>query len=316
MNSRKMGLSPKEMSVLTSIRDAGRTRKEVARDVGAPPPELTRLLKSLTSKGLVTARKRGISSTVSFSDLKHATLLRRTLNEFRHMKLERILSLASLDLLSSLAASPGSNRDALTSSAGVSPRTLQTTLKRLMELGVVRKRSRGVYEISSRFDLIADFARELDEYSNQRIAMEFSPDAQIVWQRGREFIVRTKREEEDADFRLTAFSLFEDYGAPLFVDQHYYYHPIGGWRRTVDEVLLQSLLIRPRTARENTAILMLWERNSLGRDIDRLRSGAKRYGLENELSAIVAYFEDPERNRRPGFPRIDELREKLQGGSR
>jgi hypothetical protein len=61
---------------------------------------------------------------------------------------------------------------------------------------------------------------------------------------------------------------------------------------------------------------MLWERNSLGRDIDRLRSGAKRYGLENELSAIVAYFEDSEKNRRPGFPRIDELREKLQGGSR
>lgn len=313
MKQRQARLSPREMSVLVSIREGEKTRKTVARETGASPPELTRLVKALESKGLVAVHRTGISSSISFSELKHALLLRRALNEFSHMKLERVLSLASLDVMSSLATSPGSTRDEIASSSGISARTIQTTLKGARELGIVTARSRGAYEISDRFELFANFARELDEYSNQRTANEFCPDALVVWQRGKAFIIRTRRDKEDDRFKMTAFSVFEDHGVPLFTNWHYYYHPPGEWRRTLDEVLLQSLLIRPRGSRENTAILMLWERNNLGRNLGRLRDKARRYGLEDELETIVAYFEDPEKNRAPGFPRMSELKDKLGG---
>ena len=314
MKHRSFGLSPREVSVLVSIREGQRTRKEVAQDTGISQPELTRLVNSLKSKGFVVVQRHGMSSSVSISDLRHASRLRRILNEFSHMKLETALSFASLEVITCLAVAPGSTRSEIMSLSGISARTLQTALKRLREVGVVRSGKRGIYEISDRFGLFADFAREFSEYSNQRMASEFCQDSVVVWQHGKEFMIRTKCKKENADFKLTAFSVFEDYRVPLFLDWQCYYHPVGTWRRTIDEVLLQSLLIRPRDTRENTAILMLWEKNDLSRSLGRLRKGAARYGLENELETIAAYFRDPERNRPPGFPKFSELKEKLRSG--
>ena len=68
MKQRLARLSPREMSVLVSIREGGKTRKTVARADRCPPPELTRLVKALESKGLVAVHRTGISSSISFSD--------------------------------------------------------------------------------------------------------------------------------------------------------------------------------------------------------------------------------------------------------
>ncbi|MCJ2512285.1 MAG: hypothetical protein LN409_02895 [Candidatus Thermoplasmatota archaeon] len=294
MTLRSIGLSPKEMSILKCIRDGELPRKVVAKTMGMAQSELTRLLKSLESKGMLVVRKNGMSSTVAFSDMKHALLLRRILNEYGHMRLEGILSLASLRVLTSLAVSPVSTRAEMQSFSGVSPRTLQTVLSKFRELGVVRVRSRGVYEISDRFAPFTDFVRELSEYSNQKEARNFSPDSVVIWERGSDFIVRTKSRKENDDFRTTAFSAFGNYGVPLILDWHYYYHTHGKWRRTADEVFLQSLAIRPLGSREMTAMKMLWQRKSLWRNLIRLRARAKVYGLTDELEGIVANFQNQE----------------------
>jgi DNA-binding transcriptional ArsR family regulator len=289
--------------------------KSIAQNLSVSQPELTRLVKSLRTKGLAVVERQGMSNSVSISDQKHASRLRRILNEFRHMRLERILSLTSLEVLSALAASPGSTRSDIMSSSDVSARSLHTALKSLRELGVVRARTRGTYEISDRFEPFVEFVREFDDYSNQRKAKEFCRDAMVIWQRGREFIIRTECESESNEFRLTAFSAFEQYGVPLFAGWRYYYHPVGKWRRTINEVLLQSMLLRPRDSRENIAILMLWHKNNLSRDLDQLREGASRYGLQDELQTVADYFRDPEMNRPPGFPKMGELKEKLRSGT-
>jgi len=308
------GLTPREVSVLISVRDGQLTMKGIAQKLNVSQPELTRLVRSLRAKGLVVVERQGMSSSVSISDQKHASRLRRILDEFGHMRLERILSLTSLDVLSALAASPGSSRNDIVFSSYVSARSLHTALKNLRELGVVQARVRGAYQISDRFEPFVDFVREFDDYSNQQKAKEFCRDAIVVWQRGREFIIRTKCKSEDSEFRLTAFSVFEQYDVPLFLGWQYYYHPVGKWRKTIGEVLLQSMLLRPRDARENTAILMLWNKNNLSRSLDQLREGASRYGVQGELQSIADYFRDPERNRPPGFPKMGELKEKMRSG--
>jgi len=313
MTSRSFGLTPKEVAALRSIRPGGASNKEIAAALCVSPPGLSRLSRSLESKGLISVRKAGTSHTAILSEMKHALRLRRVLDEHGHMKLERVLSLASLRVITSIAASPGSTRGDIISSSGVSARTLQKVLGDLKALGVLRIGSRGIYSISDRFTPIADFAREFGSYANQKVALEFSPDSVIVWERGGEFIVKTKRAREDAGFRETAFSAFEAYGVPLLQDWHYYYHPCGEWRRTADEVLLQSLLISPLSTREMIVILVFWEKNGLGKDVDRLREKARRYGRASELESIIAYFEDPVKNRGPGFPRLSEVRARLRG---
>jgi DNA-binding MarR family transcriptional regulator len=306
-------LSPREISLLRCLGDGGLPRKEVAKITGMLQPELTRLVKSLESKGIISVHKKGISSSIAFSDSKHASLFRRVLNEYGHMRLEEVLSLASLRVIASLAARPASTREELLSSSGISPRTLHTVLRKFRGVGIVRVQGRGVYGLSDRFVPFGDFSREMMSFSNQRKVLAFSSDSVVIWERGSEFIVRTKARKESSDFKLTAFSAFEDYGVPLIQDWHYYYHPVRDWRRTVDEVLLQSMLVRPRDARENTAILMLWEKNGLSRRLGRIREGAARYGLEGEIETIVAYFQYPERNRPSGFPKMRDLREKMGG---
>jgi DNA-binding MarR family transcriptional regulator len=313
MMSESSGLTPKEVSVLRSIRPGGVPRKDIATALHVSSPELSRLVKSLESKGLISVRKEGVSHKVAFSEMRHASRLRRVLDEYGHMRLEKVLSLASLRIITSVAASPGSTRSEIISSSGVSARTLQKTLGELRALGMLRVDGRGIYSISDRFSPFADFAREFRSYANQKAALEFSSDSVIVWERGGEFLVRTKRGREDAGFRETAFSAFEDYGVPLLQDWHYHYHPCGDWRRTADEVLLQSLLISPLSTREMIVILVFWEKNELGKDVDRLREKARRYGRVSELESIVAYFEDPVKNRGPGFPKLSEVRTRMRG---
>lgn len=313
MKNRDAWLSPREIALLRCLGDGGLPRKEVARITGMLQPELTRLVKSLESKGIISVHKKGISSSIAFSNTKHASILRRVLDEYGHMRLEGILSLASFRVIACLAARPALTREELRVFSGISPRTLQTVLMKLREVGIVRVQGRGVYVLSERFAPLRDFAREMMSFSNQRKALSFSTDSIIIWERGPEFMVRSRARKEDKDYKLTAFSAFGDYGVPLIQDWHYYYHPVGSWRRTVDEVLLQSMLIRPRDTRENTAILMMWEKNGLSRRLNRIREAAAKYGLEKALETIVAYLHDPEKNRPPGFPRVRELKEKIGG---
>src|SRR4030065_576683 len=145
MKPSSSGLSPREVSLLVSIRDGKRTGKEIS-------------------------EKLGMSTSVSISSLKHATYLRRVLSEYSHMRLERILSLSTLDVLSCLAASPGQTRADILFTTGISPRTLQTVLKRLREIGIVRVKTRGVYELSDRFAPFGELGREVDENLKRRDA--------------------------------------------------------------------------------------------------------------------------------------------------
>lgn len=288
MNEKGFGLSPREIALLRCIRDGELPRKEVARMLSMPQPELTRLVESLETKGFVGVRKHGVSTSLTFSDTKHASMLRRILNEFAHMRLERILSLASLRVVSSLASQPVSTRKEILESSGASPRTIQTVLSRLREVGVLHTRKRGEYRLGDRFVSFADFARELISSQNQRHAVSFSSDSVVVWERNNEFIVRTRTTKETKDFRKTAFSAFEGYGVPLVQDWQYYYHSHGRWRRTPDEVLLHSLLLKPLSSREMNAIKTLWNRKMLIRRVDRLREKAKRYGVQAELVRLIS----------------------------
>jgi DNA-binding MarR family transcriptional regulator len=290
MKDVEIELFPREIALLRCLRDGGLPRKEVAITLGMPQSELTRLVRSLESKGIVEVRWNGASSSLFFSEMKHASMLRRILNEYGHMRLEEVLSLASLRVVASLAMQPASTRKEILSSSGVSARTLQTVLSRFRGVGILSAHKRGVYELSDRFLPFADFVRELMSFSNQRKASAFSSDSVVIWERGKEFIVRTKAREEGDSFRRTAFSAFDGYGVPLVQDWHYYYHPRGGWRRTPDEVLLQSLLIRPLGSREMSAVKMLWDRKTLGRNINQLRAKARRYGVNAELEGLIKDF--------------------------
>ncbi|HDP97286.1 MAG TPA: hypothetical protein ENN25_06320 [Euryarchaeota archaeon] len=266
--------------------------KKAAIDLGIPPSGLTRLVKSLESKGIVTVHKVGVSNSIGFSDRKHATMLRRILNEYDHMKLEEILSLASLRVIVSLATQSTATRPEMLSSSRISPRTLQTVLTKLRAVGILRIRERGIYELSERFTPFGDFARELVSFSNQKMASGFSSDSVVVWERGNEFIIRTRTREERDGFMKTAFSAFDGYGVPLVQDWHYYFHPHGTWRRTPEEVFLQSLLVRPLSSREANALKMLWSRNNLRLRIDQLRAKASRYGVDADFEKLIDGFRD------------------------
>ncbi len=313
MISRPFSLTPKEIAALRSVRPGGISSKEMAASLHVSAPGLSRLTRSLESKGLITIRKKGMAHAVALSDLKHAIRLRRVFDEHGHMKLEKILSLASLKVVAALTARPGSTRGEIVSSSGVSARTLQTTIGRLRALGILRIDGRGEYSVPDRFAPLMDFVREFNSYANQRAARDFSADSVVVWEEGAEFLVRTKRTSGDDRFMKTAFSAFEEHGLPLLQGWHYYYHPCGEWRRTAVEVLLQSLLIRPLSTRELTMILVFWEKNGLGKDVGRIKDRAERYGLVEEVERIAAYFDDPVKNRWPGFPKLSEVRERMRG---
>jgi DNA-binding MarR family transcriptional regulator len=290
MKEERAELSPREIALMRHIRDGELPRREIAAMLGMPQPELTRLAKSLRSKGLLVVRRHGISTSLAFSEAKHASVLRRVLNEYSHMRLEEVLTLSTFRVIAALATKPSSTRVGIQAASGLSPRTIYTVLGRLREVGVVRVRRRGEYELADRFALFAELAREMASLQNQRRAASFSSDAIVVWEQNRGFMVRTRAVKERGDFRKTAFSAFDAYGVPVVQDWHYYYHPEGSWRRMPDEVLLHALLLRPSGSREINAMKMLWDQKELWRNTQKLREKAREYGVGAELESLIGTF--------------------------
>jgi len=289
------------------IRDRELPRREIATMLGMPQPELTRLIKSLGSKGLLVVRRHGISTSMAFSGAKHASVLRRVLDEYSHMRLEEVLTLPTSRVIAARATGPSSTRVGLQAASGLSPMTIHTVLGRLREAGVIRAQRRGEYELADRFAPFAEFARELAPLQNQRKAASFSSDAIVVWEQSRGFMVKATAVKERGDCRKTAFSAFEEYGVSVVQDWHYYYHPEGSWRRTPDEISLHSLLLRPSSSREMNAMKMMWDQKALWRNTHEFREKSREYGVEAELESLVDEIFEGRGRRRGQWPNARRL---------
>lgn len=290
----------------------GMTVSEVGQILGLHTPQVSRAVNSLTEKGILNTSKMGLSKLVIFSDTKHAGHLRRIIVELASLHPEKILVSSYLEVLACVSLTKADTKDVL-SQTGLAARTVRPVLKELRQRGIVLKEKNGTYQVSNRFSSIKEFAMEFRRYCNQKKALELYPDAIIIWEHNREFIIRSSEAKETKGFLWTGISAFHKYGIELFMPDFYYYF-FSPWKRALrlEDIITHTLLIETPSPRILLAVLLLWKKNERSMDADYLSSVSDHYGKLQIIRNIQRYLSTKGKEKPKGFPRWDEFLSKAK----
>lgn len=268
----------------------------------------SRLSASLQSKGLIEVVKDGISKTVSIAESKHAQLFRKLVLEYRHIPFHRLLSGPSLEVLSAICNWNLGSRKEISQVSLVSEASVARSIEKLKRAGILQKRD--YYIITPRFQTLQDFVLEYRHYVNQKAAQSFATDAVVVWEKNREFIVETSREEENKGFRLTGPSAFGMFGIPLMMPSSYYYSP-SHKRLRLEDLIMHSLFL-PTSERITLAVLLVWKKNEKSIRTSYLLEQAAKYDVKEKVKEIMEYLATDGKKISPGLPAWSEFASKAE----
>lgn len=283
-----MKLTARELMCLRAVVNAGSARaSEIATIVSTPRPHVSRVLRALEDKGFVGTKKAGLSKIVAMSETKHATLCRKLLLEFGHMRFEELLSGTCLEVLSAICSLTLSNRREIAQAASVSERSVALVLEKLKRVGIVQKTA-STYGVSPRFQTLKEFVVEYRRYMNQRIAQGFASDAVVLWECNTEFIIESKEPQAKNGFQPTGVSSFARFGIPLIAPKSYFFYS-SAKRLMLEDVILHSLLL-PERERNLLPTLLVWRKQEKAMNVQYLKTRAERYGATELVREILAYF--------------------------
>ncbi|MEM2148081.1 MAG: winged helix-turn-helix transcriptional regulator [Candidatus Bathyarchaeia archaeon] len=286
--------------------------KELAEHVGRSLTRVSLALKELGDKGLVEVQKGGISKQVAISGNKHSTLLKTFISEHQHMKLEEILSGPVLEILLPLAYSKMKLSE-MVEKSGYSERTVRRVMKRLKEYGIVATEN-FYYSGASAFGLLYEFVKEFQHYLNLKKVLGFSADAVILWERGKEFILKTERDiEESENLFSTCFAKMHDYGIKLMLPIHrYYFYTPYKKQLGAEDVVLHTLVVDKMSTRNILYVLLLVTKNWEKVDFDYLKKESEKFQLEEMVDQLFGYLKSRGKLKPTYFPSWEEFKLKAE----
>jgi DNA-binding MarR family transcriptional regulator len=299
----RVQLGRDELRCLRFITDHGTARaSEIASALGTSKVQLSRVISDLVEKGFLSTEKLGLSKKISLSQTKHAVLWRKLAFEFGHMPLHELLSGGSLEVLSAIDSQRLTNRKQIAENSLISEATAARALRSLGQLGIIEKE--GAYRTSPRFQVLAEFTAEFRRYMNQKLALEFAPDAVIVWERNEEFIMESSKSVQKDGFLLTGVSAFARFGVLMLAPKsHFFYSP---FRRKLglEDAIIHSLLVPNGSV---LPALLAWKKNEGKLNLHHLRDKAEKYDAGVSVTEIVDYFESEGSQRPDRFPPWNEF---------
>jgi predicted transcriptional regulator len=309
----KLELNALQLSILRSLSSVQYARaKELAKKVNRSLTRVSIALKDLKQKGFVDVEKTGISKRVAISTNNHSSLLKTFLIEHHYMKVEKVLSGPTLEILLSLAYSKVKLSEIIEMS-GYSERTVRKVMKKLKELGIVVTEN-FYYSKAPAFELLYEFVKEFQHYLNIKKALSFSPDAVILWEKGKEFILKTQLEiKERKNLFSTCFAKMHDFGIKLMLPgyRYYFYTPYKK-RLKAEDVALHTLVVDKMSTRSILYVLLLITRNLKKIDVDYIKKEAEKFQLEEMIYHLFEYLKSKGKTKPPYFPAWGEFKSKAE----
>jgi len=309
----KLRLNILQLKILRSLSSFQYARiKDVARDVNRSPTRVSIAVKDLEDKGFIESEKRGFSKQAAISSNKHSSLLKTFISEHQHMKFEKILSGPTLEILLPLTYSK-MRLSEIVKESGYSERTVRRVVKKLREFGIVTT-EKFYYSKGSIHKLLYDFVEEFQRYLNLKLALELSSDAVILWERGKEFILKTRQEiKEKEDIFSTCFTKMYDFGIKLILPdyRHYFYTPYKK-RLEVEDVALHTLAVDRMSAKNTLYVLLLISKNPDKIDLDYLKKESEKLELEETVHQLFNYLKNRGKPKPTYFPTWKEFKSKAE----
>ena len=274
-----------ELEVLATV-DRGDTISELATKLDHSESYLSRAVADLVEKGLVYTELDGRRKRVVPSDARAVERYQDLVRQHSHIKFPELLTGKALEVLYYL--------DQPRTVAEIADRsdnyrnTVNRVLKRFRDRGLVGTDD-GRYEFNADFDRLNEFARELAYHLHRQRLEAVAPKGSILWENYDEFLAQAGTEIDADGFHETGLARFATFDLQFLLTDHRYYL----YSETLDEVspaelCCHTLLIDDGSRHRSYCLLLLSHVNI---DEEDLRAQATKYGLEDEIDALLCYLE-------------------------
>ena len=274
-----------ELEVLATV-DRGDTISELATKLDHSASYLSRAVGGLAEKGLVYTERDGRYKRVVPSDARAVELYWDLLRQHSHIDFPELLTGKALEVLyyidqprtvSELADRSDNYRN-----------TVNRVLKRFRDRGLVGTAD-SRYEFNADFDRLHTFARELAHHLHRQRLESVAPKGTILWVDYDEFLAQAETEIDAEGFHETGLARFAAFDLQFLLTGHRYYL----YSEELDEVSPAELCCHPLLiddgSRHRSYCLLLLNRVDV--DENDFRVQAVKYGLEDEIDALLRYLE-------------------------
>ena len=274
-----------ELAVLATV-DRGDTISELASKLDHSESYLSRAVGDLAEKGLVYTERDGRRKRVVPSDARAVEIYQDLVRQHSHIDFAELLTGKALEVLYYLDQ-PRTVSEIATRSDNYR-NTVNRVLKRFRDRGLVGTDD-GRYDFNADFDRLQEFARELVHHLHRQRLESVAPQGTILWEDYDEFLAQAETEIGAEGFHETGLARFAAFDLQFLLTDHRYYR----FSTELDEVspaelCCHTLLIDDGSRHRSYCLLLL---SHVDVDEEDLRDQAAKYGLEDEIDALLRYIE-------------------------
>ena len=273
-----------ELEVLATV-DRGDTISELATKLDHSESYLSHAVADLVEKGLVYTERDGRRKRVVPSDARAVELYQDLVRQHSHIDFPELLTGKALEVLHYLDQ-PRTVAEIADWSDNYR-NTVNRILKRFRDGGLVGTAD-GRYEFNADFDRLHEFARELTHHLHRQRLEAVAPKGTILWEDYDEFLAQTETEIDTEAFHETGLARFAAFDLQfLLTDHHYYVYSENLDEVSPPELCCHTLLIDDGSRHRSYCLLLLSHADV---DEEALRAQAAKYGLEDEIDALLRHL--------------------------
>ncbi|MFH1285975.1 MAG: winged helix-turn-helix domain-containing protein [Candidatus Micrarchaeota archaeon] len=286
-------ISKKEIEALSALCLGEAGAGALAKMIGMKKSLLSRVLRRLEEKGLVTAERKGTSKVLRLSPASHAQNFKRLLDSRPGARVEKWLSGVAVDVL--ITAENGADMKMLLEEVGCSAGTLYKNLKALSAVGAI---ARDANKIRLNDQIAKAFAVSYAE-NLEMSALRGVKGRNNSFRMRKHILVRTDAEEVPSFFVETGVSALAKRGLEAMIGKNRdYYFNLEEAKRELSEEEMFVHGLRMAKQRYGSDILLLglfFGKKKHQLSLPVLKKFAEKYGVENELQEIREKMEFHER---------------------
>ncbi|WP_066385853.1 MarR family transcriptional regulator [Halalkalicoccus paucihalophilus] len=292
-----------ELKVLAAV-ERGDTISELATKLDYSESYLSRAITELVEKGLVYTQRDGRRKRVVPSDARAVEVYQDLVRQHSHIGFPTLLTGKAIEVLYYLDQ-PRTVADVADRSDNYR-NTVNRVFKRLRDRGLVGTDD-GYYDFNGDFDRLYEFARELAHHLHRQRLEAVAPNGTILWEDHDEFLAQTETEIEADQFHETGLARFAAFDLLfLLTRDRYYLYSEDVETVSPAELCCHTLLIDDDTRHRSYCLLLL---SHVEVDESDLQERAAKYGLEDEIDALLRYLETQGAVDDDRLPEWDEFQE-------
>ena len=287
-----------ELKIFQMISET-RSINDIAKNIDISDSTASRYTDRLVKNGLAQKVREGKKVLVTRSDNAHAQQLAIFIREFPRLQILNIFSYSALEILSVMRTEKSVTR--ISTITGLSRTKIYNVINDLTKIGVILK-GRGYY-INPNHRVLQKFIDAYFSYLNFIKLKVIAPNSIILWQRGYEFLFKSKDPLTHKNIYSTATSKFHSYGLQIVSAEEYYYHTTHARKLCISEYIIHTILAEPNSLRNNMYACLLYQKTKPKDIID----WAAIYDMQDHIEILIDYLKNKLKNA-PFLPPWEEYR--------